>query len=356
MLTADAIKRRAHEIGFDVCGVAPAAAFPELARLPDWLASGYAGDMAYLARTADTRADVRRYLPSARSVIVTGTLYHVDSKADGSPEPGSARVARYARGADYHRVLSERLAELVGWMRAHADRSFEAAIFVDKHPVQERVYAQYAGVGWIGKNTCVINPELGSWLLLAGVACSVELDADPPATDLCGSCTICLDACPTGALVEPHVLDATQCISYLTIELHGSIPERLRPAVGDHLYGCDICQEVCPFNLASPSTNDVAWQPSPSRDRPSAADLFELDDAELRRHIDDSAMTYTSLSRLRRNLAVILGNAMLARSAAALDRPGHGIRNAAASATTPLVREHVEWAKARFEAPDDDRY
>jgi epoxyqueuosine reductase len=348
MITATAIKTRAKEIGFDLCGIAPAAAFPELARLPEWLANGYAGEMKYLARSADVRADVRHFLPTARSVIVTATLYEHGDASRREAAPGEATIARYARGADYHHVLAKRLETLLAWMRAQESSPFDAVIFVDKHPVQERVYAQHAGVGWIGKNTCVINPELGSWLLLAGVASSLDLDVDRAAFDQCGSCTICLDACPTGALVEPHVLDATRCISYLTIELHGSIPERLRPAIGNHLYGCDICQEVCPYNLAPATTSDSAWRPSPHRESPQASELFELSDRELHARVDGSAMTYTALSRLRRNLAVVIGNSGIRSSAASLDRPGRGVRNTAPSASTEIVREHVAWAKRRL--------
>lgn len=356
MITAAAIKEQAREAGFDLCGIAPAAAFPELGRLAEWLALGYGGEMAYLERSAGVRSDITHFLPSARSVIVTGTLYHSRETPELEPPAGSATIARYARGSDYHRVLTERLDALVAWMRERHDEPFDAAIFADKHPVQERVFAAHAGIGWIGKNTCVINPELGSWLLLAGIACSLPLEADAPGTDQCGSCTLCLDACPTGALVDPRVLDATRCISYLTIELHGSIPEPLRPAIGDHVFGCDICQEVCPFNLAPANTTDAAWMPSPDRDAPRAAELFELSDDELHRRVKGSAMTYTALSRLRRNLAVVIGNAGTPAAARSLDRAGGGVRNAAPSAATDLVREHVAWAKARLadEAERDD--
>lgn len=344
MLTASAIKQRARELGFDLCGIAPATSFPELARLPEWIAEGHAGEMTYLERSAATRSDIRQFLPSTRSVIVTGTVYETGDAPPLEPAAGSATIARYARGADYHVVLGERLDALVAWMHERAD-PFDAAVFVDKHPVQERVYAQHAGLGWIGKNTCVINPELGSWLLLGGIACSLDLEPDAPGADQCGSCTLCLDACPTGALVEPQVLDSRRCISYLTIELEGSIPEPLRPAIGDHVFGCDICQEVCPFNLAPARTSDPAWSPRPERDALQAAELFEMSDQELHVRVRGSAMTYTALSRLRRNLAVVIGNSGVADLALVLDRPGRSLKNAAPSAATPLVREHVEWAK-----------
>jgi epoxyqueuosine reductase len=218
---------------------------------------------------------------------------------------------------------------------------------VDKHHVQERVYANHAGLGWIGKNCCVINPELGSWMLLAGVATSLPLAPDAPASDQCGDCTICLDACPTSALVDAHVLDATKCISYLTIELDGPIPVEQRAEVGNHLFGCDICQEVCPWNLGPPVSRNPAWQPRP-RDRARAAELWQRTDQELHGLVRGSAMMHTSLARLRRNLAIIIGNAGDPEVAAALDRPGHGVRNAAHSADTPVVRDAVAWAKARL--------
>ncbi|MGE0040565.1 MAG: tRNA epoxyqueuosine(34) reductase QueG [Vicinamibacterales bacterium] len=346
MLTADAVRRQALELGFTVAGIAPATDLPELARLDDWLARGYAGEMEYLHKSAATRADIRRFLPSARSVIVTGTLYFTgQGPADGPYD--RARVAKYAWGEDYHLVLAGRLEALVAWMRERTPEPFEAAIFVDKHHVQERVYARHAGIGWVGKNTCLINPDAGSYLLLAGVACSLALEPDRPVEDQCGACTLCLDHCPTGALVEPGVLDATRCISYLTIELEGPIPEADRPAVGDHLFGCDICQDVCPWNLAPAVTTDPAWQPRAGRAAAAAAELWQRTDQALQAFVRGSAMLHAPLARLRRNLAVVLGNAGDPRGAEALGRPGGGVRNAAHSARTPLVEAHVDWARRR---------
>lgn len=347
-LTSSEIKQRAGELGFDACGIAPAAALPELQYLPEWLARGYAGEMLYLHKSAATRADIRQFLPTARSVIVTGTVYSTRPPARDrtTAQPSDAvRVARYAHGEDYHIVLAERLEALVSWMRARSAEAFDAEIFVDKHHVQERVYARHAGIGWIGKNSCVINPELGSWLLLSGIATSLPLASDSPAADQCGSCTLCLDACPTGALVEPHVLDATRCISYLTIELEGPVPDEQRAHVGNHLFGCDICQEVCPWNLAPAVTEDPAWQPR-ARDGARASDLWQRTDQELHGYVRGSAMTHTSLARLRRNLALVIGNSGDRSLASVLDRPGRGVRNAAHSANTEVVQDAVRWAKA----------
>ena len=203
--------------------------------------------------------------------------------------------------------------------------------------MQERVFAHHAGIGWIGKNSCVINPELGSWMFLSGIATSLDLEPDAPRLDQCGACTLCIDACPTGALVDARELDATQCISYLTIETEGEIPEAQRALIGQHAWGCDICQDVCPWNLAAAVTNDPVWQ-GPPRDGRAPPALWQQSDDELHAMIKGSAMTYAPLSRLRRNLATIIGNSGDASLAAALDRPGRGIKNAARSTQTPAVQ------------------
>lgn len=353
MLTAADITAQARALGFDACGVAPATALPELARLREWLDLGYAGEMRYLHRSADTRNDIRRFLPTARAVIVTGTVYYTQpppsATSDASPAPAPpARIARYAWGDDYHVVLAERLEQLVAWMRDRSAAPFDARIFVDKHHVQERVFARHAGLGWIGKNTCLINPDLGSWLFLAGVAVSLDLPPNEPGTDLCGSCTQCLDACPTGALVDEYTLDATRCISYLTIEHKGPIPEERRAQLGTHVFGCDICQDVCPYNLAPLATLDPAWQPRPGRAESTVVELWERADFDLHRMVQGSAMTRASMARFRRNVAVAVGNSGDPRYAEVLPRAGGGEARAAQSAATPLVQEHMRWAHRRL--------
>ena len=352
MLTSGAIKERARELGFDLCGIAPAADFPELGFLPEWLARGYAGEMNYMSRSAERRADIRNVLPSAKSVIVTGTLYNTERRSRvRNHQADTVQIARYARGQDYHVVLGERLQALLEWMRGQQTDAFEAEIFVDKHHVQERVYALHAGLGWIGKNTCLINREQGSYLFLAGVTTSLALEPDAPGFDQCGACTQCIDACPTGAIVDAGVLDATRCISYLTIEVDGPIPEAQRPQIGNHAYGCDICQDVCPWNLAAPTTNDAAWH-APQRDGLSAADLWQRSDFDLHTLIKGSAMTYLPLSRLRRNIATVVGNAGDPQLSDVLDRPGGGVRNAARSTLSPVVEDAVKWAKRRLRERD----
>jgi epoxyqueuosine reductase len=308
--TASAIKARAYELGFDICGIAPAAAHPELAFYREWLDRGFAGEMAYLHRTAERRADVRHVVPTAQTVIVTGTVYNTDRPySTESRDPQQAHIARYAWGDDYHDVIGGRLESLVAWMRAQMSEPFEARAYVDTGPVQERVYAQYAGLGWIGKNTCVINPELGSWMFLGAIICSLPLAVDPPSLDQCGSCTLCIEACPTQAIVAPAVLDSTRCISYLTIELKGPIPEDQRPGVGTHVYGCDVCQEVCPWNSRAPQTDDPAWQPRAAWDRVDLSSLAARKDDELADALRGSPMRRTKVQGLRRNVAVALDNA-----------------------------------------------
>jgi epoxyqueuosine reductase len=308
-VNATQIKAKALECGFDVCGIAPAADHPELGFLRGWLERGYAGEMAYLHRSAARRADVRNVLPSAQTVIVTGTLYNTDRPySTECADRGRAQIARYAWGDDYHDVIGARLDALLSWMRERSTEPFEARAYVDTGPVQERVYAQHAGIGWIGKNTCVISPEIGSWIFLGAIICSLPLDVDAPSLDQCGSCTLCIEACPTQAIVEPGVLDSTRCISYLTIELKGAIPDALHAGVGSHVYGCDICQEVCPWNAVAPRSDDPAWQPRPAWDRVDLLTLAGRKDDELTAALRGSPMKRTKVQGLRRNIAVALTN------------------------------------------------
>jgi epoxyqueuosine reductase len=344
-LTSDAIRNRARELGFDVCGVAPVRAFPELAFLRHWIDRGYAGTMGYLPRSAERRSDVRKVVPSARSVVVTGTLYQCGHPYSTERHDATrGEVARYAWSRDYHHVIGERLDALLAWMTERNPDPFDARAYVDTGPVQERVYAQYAGVGWIGKNTCVINPELGSWLLLGVIISSLPLEPDAPSLDQCGTCTLCLEACPTGAFAAPHELDATKCLSFLTVEYRGSIPEAQRAAIGNHLFGCDVCQEVCPWNAAPVNTVDPSWSSRQHLNLTSLIDLWRRSDEELAAFIGDTAMTRAGVKGLRRNIAVVLGNSGDRQALDALDEPG-----AETTKDDPLVIEHVQWAKRRLQ-------
>jgi epoxyqueuosine reductase len=309
-MTADEIKAKARDLGFDACGIAPAEALPELGVLADWLARGYGASMAYLSRSAARRADVRHVLPSARTVIVTATVYNTARPySTESADPGRAQIARYAWGDDYHDVVGRRLDGLLAWMREQSPQPFDARVYVDTGPVQERVYARHAGIGWIGKNCCVIHPELGSWIFLGEILCSLPLAVDAPALDQCGTCTLCLEACPTQAIVAPGVLDSNRCVSYLTIEHRGAIDPALAPGIGAHVYGCDICQEVCPWNAVAPASADPAWQPRPAWDQPALVDLLQMSDASLEAALAGSPMTRARPAGLRRNIEIACRNA-----------------------------------------------
>jgi epoxyqueuosine reductase len=307
-MNSSEVKDRARALGFDLCGIAPVDDHPELTFLNEWLRRGYAGTMTWMNRTRNVRADVRNIVPGARSVIVTGTLYNTAQPYSHQLAPDAARIARYAWGDDYHAVLGRRLDTLLAWMREASPEPFEARAYVDTGPVQERVYAQYAGLGWVGKNTCLINPEIGSWLFLGEIITTLSLEPDTQGLEQCGSCTKCIQACPTGALVEPGVLDSNRCLSYLTIEYRKEMPVELRPAAGAHIYGCDICQEVCPYNQPAPTSSDPAWQPRPGLDAPVLSELSQRSDDALNGLIEGSAMTRAGVKGLRRNIAVALVN------------------------------------------------
>lgn len=346
MVTSAAIKAKAIDFGFERCGIAPAGDFPELGFLPEWLARGYAGRMTYLNRTARRRADVRAWLPSARSVIVVASVYNTGEPLSlDDADPDVAAIARYAWGDDYHRTMGERIERLVGWMQSVSPEPFDAATCVDDGPVQERVYAQYAGIGWIGKNTCVINAEIGSWILLGEIATSLDLAPDAPALDQCGTCRLCLEACPTQAFVQPHVLDATKCLSYLTIEIRGAIPDDQRPSLGRHVFGCDICQEVCPFNQQAAVSARPEWQPRAGLRRPRLDTLWRASDDDLAAAISGTAFERAGVAGLRRNIAVALGNAGTRDARDALAEPLDPV--ASPSASDPNVAEHVAWARGR---------
>jgi epoxyqueuosine reductase len=263
------IVRRAKAEGFDLCGVVPAEKFPELAHMSEWLDRGYAGEMNYL--TDPRRSDLGSVLAGVRSVIVCALNYNTakpySTVLAAHAREGEPRgwISRYAWGQDYHQVLREKLESVVTAMRKQFAEPFEARLYADTGPVQERVLAKYAGLGWVGKNTLVLNQGLGSFFFLGVILTTLDLvptlaadETLPP--DLCGTCRRCIDACPTDALVEPYVMDARRCISYLTIELRGSIPEELREPMGWHVFGCDICQDVCPWNRRTPVTKALEFQ------------------------------------------------------------------------------------------------
>lgn len=358
LLDSDRVKARAVELGFDLCGIAAAGGADELSRLGEWLARGFGGRMTYLNRSARVRADIRRWLPSARSIVAVASLYNTDHPHHVElADPARARIARYAWGADYHDEMGRRLEALAQWMRETAGPGFQARWCVDDGPVQEKVWAARAGLGWIGKNTCVINREAGSWILLGILACSADLEPDPAALDECGTCRQCLDACPTRALVEPYLLDARRCLSYLTIEIRGSIPADERRGMGAHVFGCDICQDVCPYNAVAPIAADPCWQPRPALRNASLASLWALSDEGLAAAIEGTALRRAGVTGLRRNLAVALGNAgaLQKKGTGPFSTPGgpetgpvplSGGDDDRPSLADPMVAAHIAWARS----------
>jgi epoxyqueuosine reductase len=278
MTLSDKIKRKARELGFDLIGIAEAGLSRSHDRYVDWLARGRHGTMGYLARpdAVARRANVRELLPGARSVVVVGMNYYTEPPL--SPDPslheGEGRVARYAWGNDYHAVIVDKLKQLVAFIEAEIDHPVANKICVDTSAVLEREWAVRAGLGWIGKNTMLINPRAGSWFVLGELLLDLELDYDAPfATDHCGTCTRCIKVCPTNCILHDRSLDASRCISYLTIELRGDVPADLQSLIGDWVFGCDVCQQVCPWNRFARPTNEPALAP-----RHATLDLQELTD------------------------------------------------------------------------------
>jgi epoxyqueuosine reductase len=331
------VKEKARSLGFELVGVAPLGPFPEALFYPKWLESGYAGEMRYLERQKPARMDPQTILPGARSVVVCAMNYNT-SRPLTRYDRLRAWVSRYAWGEDYHEVLRAKLEELARWIEENSGRRTKT--YVDTGPLLERVYAKYAGVGWFGKNTCIIHEKAGSWLFLGCVLTDVDLPYDTPVADRCGTCTRCLDACPTGAIVEPYVLDSRKCISYTTIELRGDIPEADRPGVGHHLFGCDICQDVCPWNRKAPHSENPAFQPKAGLFWPDIDRLLDIGEDEWRTMIRHTAMKRAKIKGLLRNLMVVAGNSGEWRLIPKLRR--------FLSHEDAHVRSHAEWAIERL--------
>lgn len=342
----------ARRLGFDLVGVAPARVpHQDLQAYRDWLAQGYYGEMAYMARLdrVGRRENPSLILSAVRSVVSVAVNYCPDASPRQMGGPATitddrlrGRISAYAWGADYHAWVLPRLEDLAAFIRARVSSQVRYRAYVDTGPVLERAFAVQAGLGFIGKNTCLINPRMGSWLLLGEILVDMYL---PPTTGPgpagCGTCTRCLQACPTGALVAPYRLDARRCISYLTIELKGPIPPALRPLLGNWIYGCDLCQEVCPWQrFARPTALPVFRASSPDWAAPSLPDLLTLDEEGFRRRFRDSPIRRIGRGRLLRNVAVALGNLGDPRAIPAL--------SLALGDPDPLVREHAAWALQRL--------
>jgi epoxyqueuosine reductase len=311
------VKRAAQEAGFDLSGVAPAGDSPELRHFPEWIGAGRAGEMKYMESRDDRgklkRASLARVAPWARSVIVCAINYnttHPYSTAVHDPTRGW--ISRYAWSReDYHEAVLQRLQQVEAALHEAVNESEPQLItrsYVDTGPVVERVFAKYAGVGWIGKNTCIINQQIGSWLFLGVILTSLDLTPDVPAPDRCGTCTRCIEACPTDAILAPYQLDANRCISYLTIEKRGSIPEELRAGMGRHVFGCDICQDVCPWNRKAPATSAPEFSAREGLVNPALDWLAEVSAEEFRETFRGSPIRRAKRSGLRRNAVIAMGN------------------------------------------------
>jgi epoxyqueuosine reductase len=380
------ITSQARAIGFDLCGVAAPDALTELEHLPEWLERGYGGEMKYLRDPRRLAPD--RALEGIRSIIVcalnynTPLPYSTQAAAGSSADEDSAGprgwISRYAWGDDYHEILGSKLETLLAAMRAEfSGITFDGRAYVDTGPILERIAAKYAGIGWLAKNTCLINEDLGSWLFLGVILTTLDLEptlgtGELPPPDLCGNCRLCIDACPTEAITAPYVLDARRCISYLTIELRGSIPEEFRPSMGRTVYGCDICQDVCPWNRNAPATTLAEFMPrkiapkngnqnsTPQRaDLPDAGKngdslyapplewLASLTEEEFREMFRGSSMKRAKWRGLVRNACVAIGNANLPQESHAYSRAMILLERLAKS-PEPTIVEHAQWAISRL--------
>ena len=375
------IVEQARALGFDLCGVAPAEAFEELRHLPEWLARGHAGEMNYLHDSR--RGAPARVLEGARSIIVaalnyrTQQPYSTEVPISQAGETPRGWISRYAWGDDYHDVLRQKLDTLVAAMHDEFRDPFDARAYVDTGPIVERVAAHHAGLGWLAKNTMLINEQLGSWLFLGVVITTLELEPtvrenESLPADLCGQCRLCIDACPTDAITEPYLLDARRCISYLTIELRGAIPEELRPGMGRMIFGCDICQDVCPWNRNAPVTTLADFLPrqlSPMQDvgtcenpraagtedgtlfSPSLESLASLNELDFREIFRGSPIKRAKWRGLIRNACIALGNSALAPRTERHDRVIELLERLAESPDA-VIAEHARWALARVVRAD----
>jgi epoxyqueuosine reductase len=333
-----ALKEHAHRLGFARSGACPAVAPTGVAHLANWLAAGHAGEMAWLSDRAAAYADPGKVLDGVRSILMLATVYRTSEPT--LTAPGQGRISRYAWGADYHDLLHDRLHRLADEHRRLVPGARVRGV-VDTAPLLEREFAALAGLGWVGKHTLLLDRELGSWFFLAALLTDQELAYDAPTeTDHCGTCRACLDACPTDAFVEPYVLDARRCISYLTIEHRSAVPIELRPGLGDWLLGCDICQEVCPWNRRAPTTLEPAFHPTTSSDPMDLISLFELDEAAFRRRFRDTPLWRPKRRGLLRNAALLLGNTPTATALPALVRGLHDEES--------LIRGACAWALGRY--------
>jgi epoxyqueuosine reductase len=340
------IKKAATDAGFDLAGIAPVREFGELTHFQEWIAAGRAGEMKYLESRDDCgelrRASLASSFPWARSVVVCAINYNTAHPYSTEiKNPGHGWISRYAWSReDYHDSVLRRLREVENKIRDVADAAIETRAYVDTGPIVERIYAKYAGVGWLGKNTCLINQTMGSWLFLGVIVTSLELTPEIPAPDRCGTCTRCIDACPTAALIAPYELDSNRCISYLTIEKRGPIPEQLREDMGSQVFGCDICQDVCPWNRKAPASKKPEFQAREGLVNPALAWLAEISEEEFREKFRGSPVKRTKRSGLRRNALIAIGNSGDESLIPIAERATHD--------PDPVVAEAACWAKQQL--------
>jgi len=342
------VKQAARDAGFELAGIAPVRELPELERFPGWIAAGHAGEMKYLEARDDAgelkRASLQSAAPWARSVVVCAINYNTAQPYSTEfANPSRGWISRYAWSQeDYHDAVLTRLRTVERRMLQDAGETpaLRTRCYVDTGPLVERVYAKYAGIGWIGKNTCILNQKLGSWLFLGVILTSIELEPDLPAPDRCGSCTRCIDACPTDAFVGAYQLDANRCISYLTIEKRGAIPENLRDGMGRHVFGCDICQDVCPWNRKAPATTALEFQPREGLVNPALEWLAQIGEEEFRQKFRGSPIRRAKRSGLRRNAVIAIGNSGHQDFVPVLERLSED--------EDSVVAAHAQWAKEKL--------
>ncbi len=341
------LKNYARAQGCDLIGVAPIAAFKELDYYPQWLAAGYAGEMEYLKRQLPKRLDPRQIMPEAQSVVVLGVNYHTAEPPRSLEMKDQTRgwISRYAWGEDYHNVLAEKLEKLHSFLEHEVGAQYQGRYYVDTGPVLDRVFAKYAGLGWFGKNTNLINQKIGSWFFIGELITNLVLEIDAPPPDRCGSCRRCLDACPTEAFVGPYILDSNRCISYLTIEFRGAIPEALRAPMGQHVFGCDICQDVCPWNRKAPITNDAAFAPRENTVAPRLEELAQMDENEFRARFKRSPIKRAKWRGFMRNVLIAMGNSGRAEHQAAVAK--------FVNHDDAMLAETAQWAQQRLQEAEN---
>jgi len=328
------------QIGFDSCRIAACSEPAHASEFREWLRHGAHGEMNYMQRGEEKRCDPQKVLPGARSIVVLALNYFQGNAAHtiaATAKPG--RIARYAWGSDYHEVIQAKLNKIDQFLRGFGGQQ---KYYVDTGPILERDHAAQAGIGWHGKNTMLIDERLGTWFFLAELLTTLELPADEPVADHCGTCERCIAACPTGAITAPHRLDARRCISYLTIELKGSIPLELRPLMGDRIFGCDDCLDVCPWNRFAQVSHQTAFSARQSTTGMSLREYLELSDAEFRTLFKDSPIKRIKRRGFLRNVCVALGNTGDVSDLPALER--------AAADPEPLIAEHALWAVEQIKA------